>query len=331
VDRAEVLYFASKLAIAQGDLARADVLTARALALGDQSGHRLGVAMALHQLGHMAHWRGNPQAATAKFGEALAIIRELDEPVWEGIALWDLGIALSITGDHDAAVAHHEEALAVWRRLDHLWGVPAAHRDLAHEMLHLGDYARAAALYHESLIGWSRLGERLHMGGNLLGLARVAMATGQAAQSACLIGAVEAYNEAIGLVPPPKEREHHVRTAILARGALGDATFDAAVAEGRALTFDGVVAAGLAVAQAAVASSEAGSATPQAASGQGGLTHRELEVLRLLVDGGTDRQIATALFISPKTAGHHVAHILAKFGVDSRTAATAFALRQGLV
>ena len=52
--------------------------------------------------------------------------------------------------------------------------------------------------------------------------------------------------------------------------------------------------------------------------------------MRLLVDGCTDRQIATTLFISPKTAGHHVAHILAKLDVESRTAATAYALRQGL-
>ncbi len=329
--RAEVLYFASGLAIAQNDLERAGVLTTRALALGEESGYHLGVAMAFLQLGHMAHWRSNPRAAAEKFEEALAIIRELDEPVWEGIALRDLGIALSITGDHDGAVARHEEALVVWRRLDHLWGVPAALRDLAHEMLHLGDYARAAVLYHESLIGWSRLRERLHIGGNLRGLARVAMATGQAAQSARVLGAVEAFDETMGLVLPPEEQEQQDHTATVARVALGDAAFDAAVAEGRALTFDSVVAAGLAVAHAAVASSEAGSTMPSPVAGPGALTRRELEVLRLLADGCTDRQIAAALFISPKTAGHHVARILAKLGVDSRTRAAAHALRRGLV
>jgi len=328
--RAEVLYFAAGLAIAQNDLDRASVLTARALTLGQESGYRLGVAMAFLQLGHMAHWQRDPQAATERFGEALAIFRELEEPVWEGIALRDLGIALSITGDHDGAVAHHEEALAVWRRLDHLWGIPAALRDLAHEKLHLGDYATAAALYHESLIGWSRLRERLHIGGNLRGLARVAVSTGQAEQAARLLGAVEAFDEVMGIVPPPEEREQQDHTAAGARVALGDAAFDAAVAEGRALTFDSVVAAGLAVAHAAVASSEAGSTMPSPVAGPGALTRRELEVLRLLVDGCTDRQIATTLFISPKTAGHHVAHILAKLDVESRTAATAYALRQGL-
>ena len=331
VDRAEVLYFASKLAIAQNDLARADVLNARAQQLGIESGYRLGVAMAVLQTGHMAHWRGDPQAAAEKFGEALAIIRELDEPVWEGVALRDLGITVGITGAHDTAVEHHMEALAIWRGLDHLWGVPAALRDLAHEMIHLGDYAKAAALYHESLIGWSRLRERLHIGGNLRGLARVAMATGQAEQSARLLGAVEAFDEAMGLVLPPEEREQQDQIASAVRAALGEATFAAALNDGRTLTFDDVVAVGLTVAQAAVASSDAGPAAHASAGAMGGLTRRELEVLRLLADGCSDRQIASALFISPKTAGHHVAHILAKFGVDSRTAATAYALRQGLV
>lgn len=56
-----------------------------------------------------------------------------------------------------------------------------------------------------------------------------------------------------------------------------------------------------------------------------GLTERELEVLRQLADGRTNRQIGEALFISPKTASVHVSNILAKLGVDSRTAAAAVA------
>jgi non-specific serine/threonine protein kinase len=61
-----------------------------------------------------------------------------------------------------------------------------------------------------------------------------------------------------------------------------------------------------------------------------GLTARECEVLRLLAQGSSNRQIAEALFISPRTAGGHVAHLLAKLGVDSRTAAAAYAVRHGL-
>jgi DNA-binding NarL/FixJ family response regulator len=46
-------------------------------------------------------------------------------------------------------------------------------------------------------------------------------------------------------------------------------------------------------------------------------------VLRLLADGRSDREIAAALSISPKTVGLHVSHLLAKLGVPSRAAAVA--------
>jgi HD-GYP domain-containing protein (c-di-GMP phosphodiesterase class II) len=61
------------------------------------------------------------------------------------------------------------------------------------------------------------------------------------------------------------------------------------------------------------------------------LTERELEVLRLLVRGLSNRQMADALFISPKTVDHHVQHIYDKLGVSTRVGATLFALQYGLV
>ena len=61
-----------------------------------------------------------------------------------------------------------------------------------------------------------------------------------------------------------------------------------------------------------------------------GLTPRELEVLRLLVAGKSNRQIAEALFISGKTVSVHVTNILTKLGVHSRLEAAAVARRLGL-
>jgi DNA-binding CsgD family transcriptional regulator/tetratricopeptide (TPR) repeat protein len=61
-----------------------------------------------------------------------------------------------------------------------------------------------------------------------------------------------------------------------------------------------------------------------------GLTLREVEVLRLLVEGRSNRQIAEQLFISGKTASVHVTNILAKLGVHSRLEAAATARRLGL-
>jgi HD-GYP domain-containing protein (c-di-GMP phosphodiesterase class II) len=63
----------------------------------------------------------------------------------------------------------------------------------------------------------------------------------------------------------------------------------------------------------------------------GGLTDREVEVLRLVARGLTNKEIAAALEISPKTAGHHIEHLFEKLGVRTRAAATMIALQRGLV
>ncbi len=62
-----------------------------------------------------------------------------------------------------------------------------------------------------------------------------------------------------------------------------------------------------------------------------GLTQRELEVLRLLARGKTNRIIAQELFISEKTVASHVSHIFTKLDVTSRSAATAYAYDHDLV
>jgi DNA-binding NarL/FixJ family response regulator len=61
------------------------------------------------------------------------------------------------------------------------------------------------------------------------------------------------------------------------------------------------------------------------------LTPRETEVLRLMADGLGQDAIAEKLFISPKTVGTHVQHILTKLGVHSRAEAVALAYRSGLI
>jgi DNA-binding NarL/FixJ family response regulator len=61
------------------------------------------------------------------------------------------------------------------------------------------------------------------------------------------------------------------------------------------------------------------------------LTDREQQVLVLIAKGKTNKEIAAALFISPKTAGIHVSHILDKLGVTGRVEAATIAVHQRLV
>jgi ATP/maltotriose-dependent transcriptional regulator MalT len=107
-------------------------------------------------------------------------------------------------------------------------------------------------------------------------------------------------------VPSPEvavDTARHARTELEALGALRDA--DAAAALMRSL-------------------GAKGRAGPRAA---GLLSRRETEVLRLLGDGLSNREIAERLFISPKTAEHHVSRIYGKLGVSSRAEAGAYAAR----
>jgi DNA-binding NarL/FixJ family response regulator len=65
--------------------------------------------------------------------------------------------------------------------------------------------------------------------------------------------------------------------------------------------------------------------------GPAGLTEREVEVLRLVARGLSNKEIAQRLVIAPKTVGNHVEHIYSKIGVSSRAAAGLFAMRHGLL
>ena len=73
------------------------------------------------------------------------------------------------------------------------------------------------------------------------------------------------------------------------------------------------------------------SPTKQRAHYPAGLTAREVEVLQLVAQGLTDAQVADRLVISPRTVNTHLTSIYNKLGVDTRTAASRFAVDQRLV
>ncbi len=75
----------------------------------------------------------------------------------------------------------------------------------------------------------------------------------------------------------------------------------------------------------------AGHRVPRRREGLAGLTQREIEVLRLLARGLSNKQIAERLVISPKTVANHVEHIYAKINASTRTRASLFAMQQGLL
>jgi HD-GYP domain-containing protein (c-di-GMP phosphodiesterase class II) len=75
----------------------------------------------------------------------------------------------------------------------------------------------------------------------------------------------------------------------------------------------------------------AGHRVPRRQGGPAGLTAREVEVLRLLARGLSNKEIAAELVISPKTVGNHVEHIYEKIDASTRAAAGLFAMQHGLL
>jgi len=109
------------------------------------------------------------------------------------------------------------------------------------------------------------------------------------------------------------------RTATLRAVTLDAELASAWWAEGRVLTLDEAVALALAA--------EPISPPIKAA---GGLSARELEVLRLLAEGASNRAIADSLSLSERTVERHVTHILTKLDCETRTAAAIWSVRHGL-
>jgi len=98
---------------------------------------------------------------------------------------------------------------------------------------------------------------------------------------------------------------------------------DEAEAEVRAGQLDGLAADAVLAA--------AGHRVRRRRLGPVGLTTREVEVLRLLAQGLSNKEIAQRLVISRKTAGNHIEHIYAKIDASSRATASLFALQHGLL
>jgi DNA-binding NarL/FixJ family response regulator len=119
-------------------------------------------------------------------------------------------------------------------------------------------------------------------------------------------------------------RPQHEQTWAEARATLGETRFATAWAAGADLTLDEALAEATALARDVTASVPAGPGP-----GLAGLTVREQEILALLIDGRTDREIAAALFISQRTASNHVSAILHKLRVNTRAEAAVRAVRDG--
>jgi non-specific serine/threonine protein kinase len=330
--RAKALLGLGELAFRQGDGAEARRSLEAGLELYRAAGDRRGAGRTQRSLGRMALDAGDHEAARPLLEEALAVERELDDRPALPWSLTYLGWLDLFGGNGSRAEALLREGLAISEELGDQEGIGRLRFSLAHVALDRGDLAEGAAGFGECLAIFAALDYRYGMAYALEGLADTAVARGRWGDGLRLAGAAAALREATGAAPAAEFRTRHERRLAQARGALGEGA-GAVWAEGLALPLEAAVGAALAALGPRGAPPRGHAHTPGGASEgrPGGLTRREAEVLRLVVAGQTNREIAAELVLSEKTVGRHLEHIYAKLGVSSRAAATAAALRAGLV
>jgi tetratricopeptide (TPR) repeat protein len=239
--RTKVLTGAGALAAYQGDSARATLLLEQSLVLCRELGDLPGCARALSNLGVLADKRGDYAHATALYEQSLALYRDLHDPWGTASVLSNLGVMARFRGDMVQAIASFEQSLALYRELHHTVGCAWMLSNLGIVLAEQGDHRRATAFIKESLVLYQELDDRVGIAECLVGIAGMIRAPGYAQCAAQLLGAAEALFAAVGVQMDHDEHAAYRRTIATIRAALDEATFTAAVAEGRALPLEQVI------------------------------------------------------------------------------------------
>jgi excisionase family DNA binding protein len=327
--RGRALAGLSMVVYAQGDPEGAAPPAEAAVAIAEATGDRDLAALAVHMAGLAELARGHLDRAEVLMTEALRIQRAIGLPGTGAMALQALSSIARGRGDLNLSERRAEEALAICRAAGHASGAALALTSLARVAVDRGNDREALAAYREGLSLWAGIGERWLVVRALVGLASLAVSHGAPESAATLAGAIDARLDEIGSTLFSGDRANYEGAVSSALAALGEDRFAAVRDAGRRLPMREVIAVAAAITIAEPSGTSSGSA--RAAPGTGELTQRERDVLRLLVEGRSNAEIAAALFVGAGTVKTHVASILAKLGVPTRAAAATHAVRHGLI
>jgi predicted ATPase/DNA-binding NarL/FixJ family response regulator len=309
---------------------RAEEMLKESGELARARGDQWGTAQALSNMGHLAHRQGHFQQAADLYEQSVALYREIGDQRGESDSLTNLGRIAERLGDPDRAIALHQQSLAATRRLGDRRGVATTLSNLGVAYLRRGDLDEAERAGRESLTLRQEMGDQEGIATSLERLAEVMVARQQVARAVRLWAASAALRDAIGAPLAPAERASYDVIVTAARAALSDDRFGTIWGAGRELTTAEAVAEALRDEIAPTPLPEISVPRQTAPPLAVNLSPRELDVLRLL-DEYSDREIADHLSIGARTVSTHVTNIMNKFGVNSRTAAVAFAIRRGLI
>ncbi|WP_405765323.1 ATP-binding protein [Streptomyces sp. NBC_01538] len=311
LSRARALSAAAYLALLQADPATAQSRLDEVERLGHQLENPSVRAHAQGLRGTSALLADRPEQALAHFEEALAIHRGARETVEPLFWLFQIAIAQSRLADPRAAdTGRRAVALAQAHGERHCRSY--ALLALGYELWARGDAEQALPHIQAALEILRDFNDFIATSRALELLAWIAASRGAHHRSALLLGAVSALARSVDIAPGAEYAEHHARCAEAVAAALGRAAYLKALADGSrhdspAQAIHLALQREPAPADSAVS---AGIVKP--------LSRREEEVSELVARGMTNRQIAAALNLSPRTVDRHVENILTKLGLCRR-------------
>ncbi len=322
----------ARIATEQGHYEQAHALLCESLALYQALGEQQRVSWVYYLQARLLFVSDQDQALAQQLVEqSRAQYQEQGNTIYTSLQLGLLGRLYLERGDLEAARHFLEDSLRSGRQVE-MDSIEQA-QALARLSFLQGDVVAARRLYRESLkllFKCNCFKELITAG--LEDLAAMEGEQGRAYVAAQLLGAAETLRESIGVLVYPVYLASYERTKALVRATLGGRDFLTAWTEGRSLTPQQALAVQeQALLQAPTPPRPAVTPPPSPSIASAGLTARELEVLRLLVQGQTDAQIAEQLVISPRTVNRHTTSIYSKLGVSSRAAAVRTAFERHLL
>jgi DNA-binding CsgD family transcriptional regulator len=263
---------------------------------------------------------GRVEEALALTEQSVAAARELGNPYWIAYSLWIAGMAFSRSDSRRALAAWDEGVIFVREhRVQFFEGFLA--RDAARLHTSDGEPEAALVLFGDAIASFHRAGNVPQLIITLASVPALFERLERFEAAATLLGAMSQHESSFHHVPELADLDGRLPSKLEAKRS------SELVAAGTALGLD--AAAAYACQQIDAARRDP---RPRVRKERpGGLSRRELEVLRLLADGGTSAEIATELFISTRTAEHHIQSIYTKIGVSNRASATRWALTHHVV
>lgn len=312
----------ASVATDEGDFKQAILYGEKALELSRETGDIWGIARSLDRLGFVTFTQGNLARTEPLLTEAVLLSQKIGDKRTLAYSLAIIGYVSCIRGDYIAGRASLEESLKisleVGDRRGRVWGLSG----LGWAFFSQGDFAASRAYYEESLtiLMKSDYAYKSFIALGLEGLAGAVAAQGHLTWSARLWGAADTIHTTDDGPPVPQILQPvYERLIAILRTQLGEVAFKSAWEAGRAMKLEQVLSDQEPIIIPAPPSVQA----PQP---QVSLTAREKDVLRLIARGLSSAQISAELFITVLTVNSHIRSIYSKIGVNSRSAATRYAL-----